>query len=115
MTDTCIRCGGFLFEQCPNCRPPSMDALQEKVGTWATTTFPQSTDESKLKHLQREVKELLESGKPEEAADCALILMHYAHAHGFSLFDECRKKFEIAKKRKWGAPDGEGVQEHIRE
>lgn len=89
------------------------DTMQEEIAAWAEKNFPQSTSSSVLKHFEKEAKELIDSGDPVEAADCAMLLMHYARKKGFSLRDEIRKKFEINKKRTWGQPDKDGVVEHV--
>lgn len=96
----------------------AFDTFQHEVGLWARKTFPGSTDMAKLKHLQKEVVELMEAHgdrRKEEAADCLLILMHFAEAHGFSLLGAARDKHEINRKRRWGKPDKDGVIEHIRD
>lgn len=90
------------------------DAMQKVIGEWGDRTFGKSTVKSVLKHFEKEVKELLVSKKPVEAADCVLLLIHFAHKKKFSLYDEIVKKFEINRKRKWGKPDKDGVVEHVR-
>lgn len=95
-------------------RRDAWDDFQEEVGEWADKTFAKSSPETVIKHLKREVSELEASGKPDEVADCILLLMHYAHKKGFSIFEECVKKHEVNKRRKWGKPDKDGVVEHVK-
>ena len=51
----------------------------------------------------------------EVAADCFLLLLHYAHRRGFSLLNAADRKFTENTLRRWGQPDAEGVVEHERE
>jgi len=96
-------------------RCAAWDDVQHECGSWAEKQFPASTPSSVLKHFEKEVKELLASGKPEEVADCVLLLIHYAFKKNFSLYQEIMKKFEVNQNRKWGKPDKDGVTEHVRE
>ncbi len=90
-----------------------MRLFQAAVGSWADTTFNKSTLETIINHLKREIVELEQSKTPDEAADCFLLLLHFAHKSKFNLFGEARKKHDINMNRKWGEPDREGVVEHI--
>lgn len=92
----------------------AFDTMQRVIGEWGDRTFKKSSVRSVLKHFEKEVKELLGSRKPVEAADCVMLLIHFAHKKKFSLYDEIVKKFEINQKRKWGKPDKDGVVEHVR-
>lgn len=89
--------------------------IQQRIGKWADKQFPQSTNNSIFKHLAKEVKELSKSSSSEEAADCLMILLHFAHRNGFDIYAESLRKLEINKTRKWGKPDKDGVVEHIKE
>lgn len=89
--------------------------FQTLVGKWARKTFPKATKESWVKHLEKEVKELQDDHTPEEAADCLILLLGYAHINNFDLMEEAQKKMEINKRRKWGKPDSDGVVEHVRD
>lgn len=110
-----------------------LDHFQGKVGAWGTRTFPKSYRVSKARHLLREAGEVLVEaatleeaeawGKDsdgyrlrlaEECADVFLILLHIAHAEGFSLAAAARQKFTEVQTRQWGAPDATGVVEHVR-
>lgn len=102
--------------------PIGLDRFQREVGEWADGVFDKSSKHSVVAHLRREVEELAARahlGPPweeaEEAADCFLLLLHFAHKMGFSLIDAATEKFAENRTRKWGAPDTEGVVEHIRE
>lgn len=89
--------------------------FQKDVEEWENKTFPTSTAESILLHLNKEVKELTESHSPEEGADCFILLCHHANKCGYNLLEEAIKKMKINRKRKWGKPDKDGIIEHIKE
>lgn len=114
-----------------------LSKVQREIGDWCTKTFDKKRNHDKetccfgiIHHLYKEVNELLVELKkvfrfyfPEstiedtfsEAADCMIILLHYAHLNEFDLLDEVRKKMEVNYKRKWGEPDSSNVIEHIKE
>lgn len=89
--------------------------LQKATGEWAESQFPRSTPESVIAHFREEASEFAEAGDPEEAADCLLLLCHFAHKRGFSLLDEAAKKLRKNKLRKWATePNSEGYFKHER-
>lgn len=95
------------------------DDVQRIVNDWQKVTFPKSTPQSVLKHLKKEVRELARAvrdgkGEGEESADCILLLMALCGKRGLSLYDEVEKKFAVNLKRKWGKPNKQGFQEHVR-
>ena len=93
-----------------------LDDWQQNVGEWAEKTFPQSTQDSIIKHLQHEANvELMPDCDPEELADVALLLLHLAHKRGISLVQEMRNKFHRNQQRKWGEKNSQGFQEHLPE
>lgn len=89
-------------------------SLQYDIGEWSDKTFPNSTTQTIIAHLKREVAELEASGAGSELADCFLLLLHYAHKRKLHSYQEILDKHEVNKKRKWGKPDAEGVVEHLR-
>lgn len=97
--------------------------FQDRVGQWAEKTFTKATDQTVLTHMKREMVELEESVahgnlKPELAEECAdiyLLLLHLAHRNKFDLQAFAKRKHEVNTQRLWGAPDAEGVVEHIKE
>lgn len=105
----------------------ALDGLQTEIGTWSDITFPNSTPDTIMRHLWKEMDELQrdhegdnifpkgKTGLPHEVADCIMLLLHLAHKRGFSARDAIREKFEICKKRKWGPPDKDGVVQHVKE
>lgn len=102
-------------------REEGLDWFQADTGRWANTTFPQSTPGSIVAHLRREVEELGAAAmlgpfedEREEAADCFLLLLHFAHKRGFSLLDAAVEKSTENQLRTWGQADAEGVVEHVR-
>jgi NTP pyrophosphatase (non-canonical NTP hydrolase) len=110
--------------------------LQDRVGMWGETTFPEATDQSIMAHMLDEYTELDDSldGSPvtlagdqqvihtavavdkakvaEEAADVYLLLLHLAHRHGFSLQDAAEGKFAIVQKRTYTTDSGRGYVRH---
>ncbi len=93
-----------------------LTALQKRVSEWAGRVFPQSTQQCRLEHLGRELKELeADPTSGEEMADMGLILLHMAQEAGVDLGVEMRKKHEINQWRKWGQPDAQGVVHHVEE
>lgn len=87
-----------------------LDTMQQRVGEWANRTFPESNTHTILAHLRDEIGELTaaETDAPlarelhqEEAADCLLLLLHYAHRRRFSLFDAAVGKAAINEQRQW--------------
>jgi ssDNA-binding Zn-finger/Zn-ribbon topoisomerase 1 len=103
-----------------NYRPglDELDRLQDEVGAWGVATFPHATRESIIAHLRRELDELERAETPaqraEEGADCYLLLLHLAHRDVYDLRGEAARKLEVNRGRTWGAPDAEGVSEHVR-
>jgi NTP pyrophosphatase (non-canonical NTP hydrolase) len=118
-----------------------LDRFQAEVGRWADATFPASTPISKARHLLREAGEVCELSAvidfagampaalepvreaveaellpqlADECADALLLLLHIAHAEGFSLLGAARRKFTENQLRTWLQPDTQGVVEHDR-
>ena len=99
-----------------------MDLFFRNTHEWATRTFRAgraADPRPPLHHLNKEVGELLaEPFDLEEYADALLLLLDAAYLAGFTfsdIFDAARIKFAINQKRQWGAPDENGVVEHLRE
>lgn len=95
------------------------------ITKWQDSTFPQATSITAAKHLQSEVKELIEALYSDtigeisnEFADCFLLLFGAAHLHGMTYKDICYAiddKMEMNKKRTWGKPNSDGYVEHVKE
>lgn len=92
---------------------------------WAKKTFGDTPRTAAVKHLQKEVKELLdeiENAGPEydikiEFADCMILLLHAADKNGIDvkeLFETMKHKFAINQTRRWPTPNADGVAEHIK-
>lgn len=95
----------------------AFDQFQASIGAWGEATFPTSTPLTVLSHFGEEANEFIDAhlamfgvfGVPrtfptaaaEEAADCFLLLLHYAHKQGFSLYDAAARKMEINRTRTW--------------
>lgn len=93
-----------------------MRDLFQRVADWADVTFPASTDHSKLAHLRKELAELEERpDSAEEMAGVVMLVCHLARAHGVDLAAAIEQKLAICRARTWGAPDADGVVEHVRE
>ena len=89
--------------------------LADKIGSWATQTFPHATPTSICEHMSREVKELLDNPHDvEEAADVMLLILHLAYRNNWNLGKAIRDKSSKNKSRVWGPPDDKGVSEHIK-
>ena len=50
----------------------------------------------------------------EEIADVFILLSHICSMTSVNLYDAATKKFEILKKRKWLAPDNQGIIRHAK-
>lgn len=109
-------------------RGTSLEDLQNRVGQWAARTFTRSTNVTIVTHLEREVRELLAEveeevrlpGGPrntqriaEEAADCAMLLLHLCERNRIDLAHHIKRKFAVNQQREWGVEDAEGVKSHI--
>ena len=100
--------------------------FQVEVAQWARETFPHATPKTIISHLLREAEELVHAatepaslraaqlGIAEESADILLLLFHLCDRCSIDLLNATAMKFERNKRRQWGAPDAEGVAEHIR-
>lgn len=94
----------------------SVSEFQREVSAWAAETFPHQTPHSKMTHLRKEIDELAEdTSDGEEMADCFILLLNLAEMAGVDLMAEARRKMEINRKRKWGAPDADGVCFHVKQ
>jgi len=100
---------------------PTVDIFQNEVGEWANVTFPQSNTASIMSHLLEEVAELsvaavndIRDEAQEEAADCLLLLLHFAHKQGFSLYAAAAQKLALNQLRTWETDDnGRGHWKHV--
>ncbi|MHB1131675.1 MAG: dATP/dGTP pyrophosphohydrolase domain-containing protein [Chloroflexota bacterium] len=94
----------------------TLDDLQAELGAWGDATFGTGDRGSAvLAHFAEEVIELVGSEEPEEAADCAILLLQFAHRRGFSLREAIERKYEKNQRRQWGKPEPNGVVHHITE
>ena len=110
----CIRIAGG-YERAPG-PIDSLDDVSRDATAWANETFPHATSASRAAHLAREALELKANPTdPEEMADVFMLLGHLAAGAGVDLAAAARAKLEKNRRRKWGAPDAEGVVEHIDE
>lgn len=98
---------------------PTLEKIKEAVGQFSDQTFGKERSYiSPLKHLEKEVIEIQESGKMSEYADAQLLLLdsfrkRFPGVHTDVLLQECATKIEINKTRKWSQPDKDGVFEHV--
>lgn len=97
--------------------------LQTEHLKWSLETFgKKNTAISNVKHLKKEVKELLEAlgkKKPHELqhefADCFLLLIEAAGKCGINMKDLLNisvEKHKICKTRKWKKANKQGFSEH---
>ena len=95
--------------------PDSFDYLFDEIMEWKRATFPAETQASALAHFMAEASELEACPSDgEEIADCVMLLLSLAAHAGVSLKDEMRAKLEKNRRRKWGEPNADGFQEHVR-
>ncbi len=116
-TGLCDKCDGERVEPAPlDAAACSVSEFQKAVSKWASETFPHQTPHSKMTHLRKEIDELAEdTSDGEEMADCFILLLNLAEMAGVDLMAEARRKMEINRKRKWGAPDADGVCHHVKQ
>lgn len=100
----------------------TLDEMQAEIGAWGDKTFPNSTVSSVAVHFEEEADEFLLAVRTsesvgevvEEMADCFLLLLHFAHKNGFSLFDAAMEKMAVNRKRKWNTtPEPAGHFKHV--
>lgn len=118
-----------------------LQKLMDEIRAWSDKTFGDAQRTIPiLHHLGKEVPELIEALKKEEAAgfdnsigvgefsrrvsevkmefaDCFTLLLDAASHYDMTaedLVEVSKSKLEINKARRWGKPDKNGVVEHIR-
>lgn len=107
-----------------------MQKLIDEIGFWSDQVFGDvSTPVSKLKHLQKEIPELIEAINNQDAenginqlryefADCFMLLFDAARKCNLSAEDILKfteEKLIINKSRTWNKPDKDGIFEHVRD
>ena len=128
----------LMFNETPH---DEWKAFLNEMHEWQQETFGQATPMSKLKHLEEEINELMDSFMvydycvinkenneaipsdvatqlESEFADCFFLLFGSLYAHGANMDDLLqwmKDKLEVNKKRKWGKPDDDGVVKHIKQ
>jgi hypothetical protein len=120
------------LEQQLHCKDDLVTGIESIVSEfheWQLVTFPDATPISELKHLEKEITELInelaldnwipdEDAIKKEYADCFALLFGSAFVYGLSMADIAKamaEKLEVNKKRKWGTPDKDGGVYHIKE
>lgn len=94
----------------------TLDTAFTDITAWQAVTFPHATPHSTTRHLLKEATELhADPTDAEEMADVFLMLVAAANASGVDLPAAIRAKLEKNKRRTWGAPDADGVVEHVAE
>jgi hypothetical protein len=99
--------------------------LFEEAIRWQRQTIKSATPESCIKHLKKELDELLadiEAGRAgaaaHEFADCFLLLFGAADRYGMNWHQinfYIEEKMNINRMRTWGAVNADGFQEHVKE
>lgn len=93
-------------------RDAASDPLQKEVAAWAANALPTNAN-----HLQKIKEELMElESTPDdqnEMADVLLSLMLHSESKGIDLLGAGRAKFQVVKRRVYGACDERGVARHI--
>ena len=88
-----------------------LNAFQKKQGRWAANTFGDQTTEEKLRHLIKEIREIMDDPQDVvEYADALSLLLDAARLQGISASEivrAARKKLDVNKRRTWTKnPDG---------
>lgn len=91
--------------------------LQAEIADWADSVHPNRTLLGILSKLFGECSELLSAeteNSASEIADCAILILDYAHRAGVDLENAITEKMHINRKRAWRiAPTG--AMQHIEE
>lgn len=97
----------------------AIQKLQDQKVAWAREVFKGQPLAAKFKHLRKEIDELEDAPRDHmEMADVLLLLVEIAADAGVSAdaLVECGfTKLYICKKRRWSAPDSDGMRHHIHE
>lgn len=94
--------------------------LNDAHADFVKRKFPNVTDwKGPLHHLEKEVKEAIESGEEEEFADMQLLILsafrlRFPDKTVFDLIDMCFSKLNKCESREWGEVNELGFVEHIR-
>lgn len=92
----------------------TLEAALEDVRSWQRETFPLASPKSVAAHLLKEAHELAKA--PEDHLEAADVLMLLAGLRSNAeLLAAVRTKLAECQARTWGAPDADGVVEHVRE
>lgn len=90
--------------------------LQNQIHKFQLSRFPKQTVKAKLKHLKREIDEIIKNPKDRsEWADAFILFLGAIAVQGIptkELLKAARSKMIINWKRKWGKPDKHGVFHH---
>jgi hypothetical protein len=94
--------------------------VQDSIAAWADSVFGKDRRlDSILKHLKKEVEELIdEPFSVEEYADVGILWLNAASKAGYKVDDlyfAMIGKMMVNRSRKWGKPGENGVIEHQRE
>lgn len=96
-----------------------LQKLQDDIGLFTDRIFPAATARSKALHLSEEAKEAAaDPADIIEWADCMILLLDGARKAGFTTEDihhAVLRKMETNYKRKWQAPDADGIVRHVRD
>lgn len=99
-----------------------LERFWKEQGDWSQKTFGLDSERGpigSLKHLQKEVEEVLQDLDDKmEYIDCFFLIVDAIRRRGISIqeFEQLLfQKLEINKARKWGAKSSDGPVEHIRE
>jgi hypothetical protein len=96
--------------------PRNVGEILAVTSAWALVTFPKATPESWARHIGKEAMELKDDPRdPMEIADGLILYAGLATKCGFDIFEIVRTKHAINLGRTWGAPDADGVVEHVRQ
>jgi|GEM_PF-5127111 predicted house-cleaning noncanonical NTP pyrophosphatase (MazG superfamily) len=92
--------------------------LQNEQGAWSDVVMKGQPIKAKIRHLMREVREMLKDPKDlVEHADVLLLLLDINRLCGFTadqLMLAASAKLAVNKARKWNPPDKDGCITHVK-
>lgn len=95
------------------CSGEQVQDLQNEIAAWADSVYPHRTNDSILRKLDEEVKELhADLLDPHEYADLIILILDLGRMNGINIGKAVREKIEINNKRQWQIDPETGVMSH---
>jgi hypothetical protein len=98
-------------------KPNDFELLQNEVGKWADTIFPNRTAENALtKMVMEEIPEFIAGDLKDstELADVGILLLDVAYLQNVNLFSAIKEKMKINRVRKWEKNKNTGLVSHVK-